>query len=160
MTAIRFALSLVMLYPLCALVSAQAADFDHNGSAMEVDYDGGAITYRVVKPSLRGFVQPGFVAFTGTIEERGAITGTAFTFRRNCEPAPYSVSGRYDPTLPGYVLRGAAPVRDGCRVSGYTLDSPNARLEFVDLDPGPQEADEDRPEIGPQPNETGPQPQR
>lgn len=117
---------------------AEDAPFDHNGSRMAVDYERGAITYRTVKTSLRSFVRPGLVAFSGEIERRGVIKGTAFTFRNGCDAAGYPVSGRYDPSLPGYVLTGAAPVREkgGCRVTGYSLDTPNARLEFIDLTPG------------------------
>ncbi len=136
MRKIRVALAAIGLCT-CEAGLALAAEFDHNGSRMEIDYERGAITYRVVKPNLRGFVQPGFVAFTGKIEKGGVVTGTAYTFRKNCEPAPYPVTGRYEASLPGYVITGAAPVREkgSCRVSGYSVDSGNARLEFIDLSP-------------------------
>ncbi|MCF3638494.1 hypothetical protein LXM94_00745 [Rhizobium sp. TRM95111] len=142
---------------LLAAAPAFAAEFDHNGSRMEIDYEKGAIVYRTVKSSLAGFVRPGFVAFTGRIEKKGSVEGTAFTFRRSCEPAPYPVAGHYDPALPGYVLTGASPVREknGCGVTGYTIDSPNARLEFVDLAP----ADAETTGTGDaQPNAQGPGP--
>lgn len=127
---------MVGLY-ICGAGPALPADFDHNGSRMEIDYRRGAITYRDVKPSLRGFVKPGFVAFAGKIEMGGAVTGTAYTFRKNCEPAPYPVTGRYEASLPGYILTGAAPIREkgSCRISGYSVESGNARLEFIDLSP-------------------------
>jgi len=117
--------------------AARAADFDHNGSRMDVDYERGAITYRSVKPSLRGFIKPGFVVFAGEIEKGGAVKGTAYIFRKNCEPAPYAVTGRYEASLPGYVLSGAAPIREkgACRVTGYSIEGGNTRLEFVDLSP-------------------------
>ncbi|MEI2297702.1 hypothetical protein [Ensifer sp. MJa1] len=127
----------VAILVIAGAAHAEEALFDHNGSRMAIDYDRGAIIYRTVKSSLRNFVKPGLVAFSGEIERRGAIRGTAFTFRNGCDAAGYAVSGRYDPALPGYVLTGAAPVREkgGCRVTGYSLDTPNARLEFIDLAP-------------------------
>lgn len=138
--------SFAVVATLTVALSAARADealFDHNGSLMAIDYQRGAITYQTVKSSLSAFVRPGLVAFSGEIAPRGKARGTAFTFRRGCDAAAYTVSGGYDPGLPGFVLTGAAPVREkgGCRVTGYSLDTPNARLEFVDLHPQRSDAD-------------------
>ncbi|WEZ81956.1 hypothetical protein P6U16_11850 [Rhizobium sp. 32-5/1] len=118
---------------ICAEASA-AEFFDHNGSLMLVDYDTGTISYHEVKPSIRKIVSPGAIVFSGTVVRGKFAQGTAYTFRKGCPSAPYDVSGRYDPQLPGYILSGAAPHRpkSGCGIISYEIDNPNARLVFVD----------------------------
>ncbi|SIQ68225.1 hypothetical protein SAMN05880582_1039 [Rhizobium sp. RU20A] len=121
---------------LLAAPAAVANDlFDHNGSVMVVDYASGTIAYRVVKPSIAKTIAPGAIVFAGTIEKGKFAQGTAYTFRRGCPAAPYAVSGRYDASLPGFVLAGPAPHRGktGCEVIGYEIDNPNARLVFIDM---------------------------
>ncbi len=121
---------------LLAAPPALAEDlFDHNGSIMAVDYASGTIAYKVVKASISKTIAPGAIVFSGSIEKGKFAQGTAYTFRRGCPVAPYAVSGRYDPSLPGFVLTGAAPHRGktGCAVIRYETDNPNARLVFIDI---------------------------
>ncbi|MBY3433526.1 hypothetical protein HFN89_05135 [Rhizobium laguerreae] len=108
--------------------------FDHNGSTIVAQYKYGNLRYMKVKPSLRGLVDEGMAAFSGDIEWRGAVHGTAYVFKKGCPFVPYEVSGRYDPTIPGYVMTGAYPVRSkkGCDVVSYSNKGANARLVFVD----------------------------
>lgn len=102
----------------------------HNGSGMRLDYERGTITYGDPKDSLAGLVETGTVLFRGTIVSQGVVSGMAFTFKRGCDPAPYRVWGEFDSKSDKLVLTGAAPVRDGCEVTGYSGASPNGRLVF------------------------------
>ncbi|WP_288430162.1 hypothetical protein [uncultured Agrobacterium sp.] len=108
--------------------------FDHNGSQMTVEYKYDAIRYAFPKSSLKGIIDRNQVVFTGSIVYRGKAEGTAYVYKKGCDWAEYPISGRYDPSVPGFVLTGKAPVREngGCKVIGYTTKSPNARLVFVD----------------------------
>lgn len=110
--------------------------FDHNGSQMTVEYKYDAIRYAFPKQSLRGVIDRNQVVFTGHIEYRGKANGTAYVYKRGCDWAEYPVSGQYNPSVPGFVLTGKAPIREkgDCKVIGYTMKSPNARLVFVDTD--------------------------
>jgi len=126
------------LVPLVAvtLTTSSAAlaitqfSFDHNGSLVFVDSTANRITYTEPKPSIAGTVKQGDTLFVGTIGDQ-RIWGTAYVFKRGCEPAGYNVSGRWS-SDGGFVLRGAAPIRekDGCRIIGYSDTSPNAVLRF------------------------------
>jgi hypothetical protein len=108
--------------------------FDHNGSTIIAQYKYGNLRYMKVKPSLRGLVQEGMAAFSGQLEWRGAVHGTAYVFKKGCPFVPYEVKGKYDPSIPGYVMTGAYPVRSkkGCDIVGYSTKGANARLVFVD----------------------------
>lgn len=110
--------------------------FDHNGSQMTVEYKYDAIRYAFPKNSLKGIIDRNQVVFTGRIEYRGKAEGTAYVYKKGCDWAEYPISGRYEPSVPGFVLTGKAPIREkgGCKVIGYTTKSPNARLVFVDSD--------------------------
>lgn len=110
--------------------------FDHNGSAMIVNPNAGTIVYRDPKKSISGMVKPGALLFKAAspwdaYDDKALIKGTAYVFKRGCNPAPYAVSGRQKGwhTL---VLKGAAPVRakSGCNVIGYKINS-NSTLKFV-----------------------------
>ena len=107
---------------------------DHNGSFMWVSDDLSVIYYDRPKAALGGLVTAGQVLYRGDpipTEPGVEVTGTAYTFRKGCAPAPYTVSG--GATADGQlILRGAAPIRqkNGCDVVGYTLDSGNATLVF------------------------------
>lgn len=115
--------------------NAKAEMFDHNGSLMIVNYDWNDIRYDTPSDRMGNLVHPGDPAFAGHIERRGRIDGTAYIYKKGCNFVFYRMSGRYDPSVPGYVLTGAAPIRDkkGCGITGYTTKSPNARLVFVDV---------------------------
>lgn len=119
---------------LAGAAPASAFDlYDHNGSLMRLDDNGGSVTirYQNPKPSLRKHgVHRGTVLFRGRFEGRG-LAGVAYVFRQGCEPAAYNVSG---PASGGgrIYLAGAAPIRQkgSCRVTGYSERSGNARLVF------------------------------
>ncbi len=126
-----------MLFSTAAFAAPPDVEwFAHNGSQMTVEYKYDAIRYAFPKASLKGIVQRNQVAFTGHIAYRGEAKGTAYVYKRGCDWAEYPVSGRYDVSVPGFVLIGKAPIRvqGGCKVIGYTAKSPNARLVFVDTD--------------------------
>lgn len=109
--------------------------FDHNGSIIQAQYRYGNLRYLEVKPSMRNVVDRGMAIFSGEIERRGQAHGTAYVFKKGCDFVPYEVKGGYDPSIPGYVLKGAYPVREkkGCKVIGYSEKGANARLVFVDI---------------------------
>ena len=108
---------------------------DHNGSLMELRVNNGQaqIVYARPKASIaRVGVTPGTVLFSG-VQSGGNYSGQARVFRSGCAPALYNVSGSI--RVVGEVgrrltLTGAAPVRNGCTVTGYTMNSGNARLDF------------------------------
>lgn len=107
---------------------------DHNGSFMWVSEDLSVIYYEDPKDSLAGVVNKGQVLYRGDpipTEPGRQATGTAYTFRKGCEPAAYAVTG--SATSDGrLIMRGASPIRakSGCAVVGYTTDSGNAVLVF------------------------------
>ena len=110
--------------------AAQAGQsiWNHNGSQMLLQSNGSnrTISYLYPRPGISA--QPGQVVFQGRrIGNR--YVGTAYTFRRGCQPAAYRVSGRLGSET-RIVLRGAAPRRSGCQVIGYSNRSGNARLVF------------------------------
>ena len=86
-----------------------------------------------VMPSLARSIRPETVLFRGWIIWGGQIRGVAYTFKKGCPPAPYLVSGNNDDIM-RFIVEGAAPVRKGCKVVGYTKKSGNAHL-VIDLPP-------------------------
>ncbi len=117
---------------LLASGAAQAADsiWRHNGSVMYYAATGASRTFTYDQPR-RGLGRlAGRMLFRG-VKRGNRMYGTAWTFKRGCRPAAYSVSGRAYGTR--IVLRGAAPVRRGCRVIGYDPYGRNARLVFTYL---------------------------
>ena len=121
--------------PNPASSSIDSGIFDHNGSAVLLEPVAGTISYIRPKPSIAGTVQLGTILFQGApFHDKGRLTGTAYLFKKGCAPAPYHVEGGYNPTVPGYVLTGVAPIRDkkSCGILGYTASSANARLVFKD----------------------------
>lgn len=115
-------------------------DYMHNGSTMYVNPARGLISYKAPKRSIARTVGSGDVVFKAKpwdpANHTMLIEGTAYTFKKGCEPAPYLVKGVHqaDGTL---VLRGAAPVRDkrSCAVKGYSYSSGNAELVFTSATP-------------------------
>lgn len=89
--------------------------YDHNGSVVQVNEKSGEIRYETPKKAIAGTVRPGTLLFKGTFRElaklgqssRGTVEGTAYVFKKGCEPAPYAVSGTYDAW--SITLKGAAP---------------------------------------------------
>ncbi|RYE86181.1 MAG: hypothetical protein EOP19_07535 [Hyphomicrobiales bacterium] len=114
---------------------ADAAErpWNHNGSVMQIDPAAGTIVYLHPKASLSATVRPGQVLFEGTPwTPGGAFSGTAYTFRKGCPPAPYTVTATYEDFTETLTLRGDAPVRrkGGCEVVSYSSTSSNAMLAF------------------------------
>lgn len=110
--------------------------FDHNGSDVRIDPGAGTIVYEKPKTKIAGTVKAGMLLFKASApwdpyDDSATIKGTAYVFKKGCEPAPYEVAGRQEGwhTL---VLKGAAPVRakNGCAVVGYKMNG-NATLKFV-----------------------------
>lgn len=114
---------------------------EHNNSLMWHDNRNGVLYYEKPKQSLNGTISAGTVIFVGdpwSFDTTNTMAGTAYTFRKGCEPAPYPVTGHFmiapapnDKDM--IVLRGASPVREknGCRITGYTTNSSNAELIFT-----------------------------
>lgn len=106
----------------------------HNGSDMLVDEAFGEIRYDKPKASIAKAVKPGDVLFRGTFHKDGRVEGTAFAFKLGCDPAPYSVKGRYpNPatfTNGRMVLVGPGPKRKegSCEVEKLTLSSGHSKL--------------------------------
>ena len=103
-----------LLMPLPA--SGQVSNglfWTHNGSYVETqrDTDLMGIIYVDPKPGLKKHgVRNGTVLFRGEIH---GFAGTAYTFKRGCQPASYNVSGRLvkgDSGQHRMILKGAAPV--------------------------------------------------
>ena len=109
----------------------QGLFWTHNGSWMTIYKTGSDITIEYQQPRKGLPIGPNTTLFYGTIRGN-RISGTAHTFRRGCPEAPYRVSGRLreNGSVKSIVLSGAAPVRNGCKVTGYTKQSSNARLVF------------------------------
>ena len=112
--------------------------YDHNGSEMLVNSGDGVITYFKPKASIYDTIKVGTLLFKADAEwdlydDAAEIAGTAYVFKKGCEPAPYRVKGHHA----GWhtiVLKGAAPVREknGCKVIAYKMNG-NPRLVFSSL---------------------------
>jgi hypothetical protein len=111
--------------------------YNHNGSEMRLEQCGEdvRIIYENPRPAVRrAGVKRGTVLFEGRlrrIDRNEFIEGKAKTFKTGCGAAAFYVKGgtvrrgERDPTP--FILRGAAPVRDGqCRATGNR----NVELEF------------------------------
>lgn len=108
--------------------------YDHNGSQVTIAPESGLIAYSEPKASLRDVTRKGTVIFRGKpFGYSGKIAGTAYAFKRGCPPAAYAVSGGYSADNSTIVLRGAAPIRKGCEVTGYSVRSPHGVLRFKSL---------------------------
>lgn len=106
---------------------------NHNGSSMRVLPAQGKIIYIQPRAGMGNSIKSGQVLFEGRPWTPGeAFSGTAYTFRKGCSPAPYRVEAFYEGANETLTLRGAAPVREksGCKVTGYSLESSNAALAF------------------------------
>ena len=136
MKPFRIAVSALALSAIPALASPipRQEVLNHNGSIMIADYREQTIRYMIPKRSLS--VESVQMSFAGTIQYHGVAKGIAYVYKRGCGFAMYEVAGGYDASVPGYVMVGAAPIREkgGCRVVGYTMKSPNARLVYKDIE--------------------------
>lgn len=114
---------------------AEPTLWNHNGSVMlvTVGTNGVFIRYKEPKVSLKKFgIISGTLLFDGQFRTDGLIFGTARTFRNNCPPAEYYVSGSHDNFQSLIDLYGASPVRasDKCQVKQYSEENANATLIF------------------------------
>lgn len=102
----------------------------HNGSLVLMTRDNGHVEIRYERPRTGVPVLQGVLLFSGTFDDRGIFAGTAYTFKRGCTPAPYSVVGKE--AGPGIVLIGDAPQRKpgSCDVLGNVSQGKNAKLVF------------------------------
>ncbi|MGO4286474.1 hypothetical protein [Bosea sp. TAB14] len=108
--------------------------YEHNRSRVTIIPESGLIAYFEPKAALRDVARAGTVIFRGKpFRHSGRIEGTAYAFKRGRPPAPYAVSGGYSADNTAIVLRGAAPIRQGCEVTGYSARSPHAVLRFKSL---------------------------
>jgi hypothetical protein len=130
----------ISAFALPLLTSAAMADGNsvlfHNGSQMRLALAGSQveIRYAVPKPSLAvAGVGPGTLLFLGKLGADNRLEGQAFTFKRNCAPAPYVVSGVVQGAE--FFLTGFAPqrARIGCAIIGYSEQSGHAVLAFEGL---------------------------
>jgi hypothetical protein len=112
--------------------------YDHNGSIVRVNEQIGEIRYESPKRAIAGTIRPGTLLFKGAFRDlakrgesaRGTVEGTAYVFKKGCDPAPYAVVGTYDAWT--VTLRGAAPKRDpkSCAILNTIKASPHAVLKF------------------------------
>jgi hypothetical protein len=114
--------------------SAEMAPMYHNGSRFVITKDNGIVEIRYETPRKGLPVKEGQIVFSGTVASRGTYRGTAYTFKRGCEPAPYAVTGI--DADPGIIFTGLAPQRDpnGCAVIGSSANK-HSRLVF-EYEPG------------------------
>jgi len=128
MTSKHLYISALLLSTASLPASAGTSIWNHNGSEMLLQSSGSSriITYHNPRRGISA--RPGQLLFEGR-RVGNRYSGTAYTFRSGCRPAPYRVSGRLTSET-RIVLTGAAPKRSGCRVIGYTRNSGNSRLVF------------------------------
>ncbi len=137
----RIVVTLSALALAAAASPASAAGQDgslwsHNGSTMALHESTGRIVYDEPKASIAGTIRQGTVLFEGRFTGR-RIAGTAYVFKKGCEPAPYPVSGAMEDNPRGFgsriVLTGAAPRRDSasCAIIGTT--GAHSRLVFEEM---------------------------
>lgn len=101
----------------------------HNGKHMIIDYDLGTITYFEKQSAT---IPQNRILFRGSISKELGLPsrGMAYVFKKGCEAQPYYVEGYFDVNTGELALEGDAPVWDGCKISGYSSKSKNAKLVF------------------------------
>lgn len=108
----------------------------HNTSWMTANKNGSAVAIRYDAPRAglqKVGIRKGTVLFRGRAMSGNRLAGTAYAFKKGCQPASYNVTGKFTSEGQGaytIVLRGAAPVRKGCTVTGYKRTGSNAKLVF------------------------------
>ena len=114
---------------------SEAEQYTHNGSDVIIESRGDSIHIRYEKPRA-GLASVG--AKQGTLLFVGRRTGdnvegTAFVFKANCQPAPYSVRGRFNSRL-NLILEGFAPHWDpnSCAITTYTNATAQSRLILLE----------------------------
>jgi hypothetical protein len=122
--------------PRGSFEASDVRQFSHNGSVIRASfYKEGRVRmeYDELRKGMPANLR-GAILFQGSIDKRGNLVGTAYTFKSGCNPAPYVVEGRLD-RKGILLLAGEAPVRDArsCDILGFTARSTNARLTFLDI---------------------------
>lgn len=132
----RLVVTLPALLLAATATTASAAGQDgslwsHNGSTVLVDETSGRIVYDEPRNAIAGTV-----LFEGRFSGK-RVSGTAYVFKKGCEPAPYPVSGVIADNPRGFgsriVLSGPAPRRDraSCAIIGTT--GAHSRLVFEEM---------------------------
>lgn len=97
-------------------------------SLLNVDYEKGTITYSATSDEMSDLVPENGLLFRGAVVKGEGARGMAFSYAKGCDPVPYKVEGYH--YNGGLELTGAAPVRNGCEVTGYSEDAPGAKLSL------------------------------
>jgi hypothetical protein len=85
----------------------------HNGSQVLVsEWKNGTVEITYDSPRAGLAVAPGSLLFKG-VRDGNAYSGTAYTFKAGCSPAPFAVAGMKYPNKELIVLTGDAPHRAG-----------------------------------------------
>jgi hypothetical protein len=105
----------------------------HNGSDITAVFENGQMSLYYSKPKVSlasAGIDIGTLLFRGTANS-GDIKGTAFVFKKGCQPMPYEVQGKASGDI-GFELTGKGPVfGQGCAVKSYSWKSPHSRLVFM-----------------------------
>ena len=104
----------------------------HNGSQVVVsEWKDGTVEIVYDVPRRNMPVVKGMLLFRG-VKAGVRYSGTAYTFKAGCPPAPYTVAGFEDDRREIIALTGAAPRRDphSCNVIGGSSGSAHSRLVF------------------------------
>ena len=128
---ILVAASLLLSLAASSAMSQEMTLLFHNGSrTLFTKSEKGQVEIRYETPRPGLPVTEGALLFSGRADANGSYTGTAYTFKRGCEPAPYSVAGKE--AGPGIILVGIAPRRDhsSCAIVGDTLVGKHTKLIF------------------------------
>lgn len=93
----------------------------HNGSLMLITQNVEKVEIRYERPRAGLPVASGTMLFTGVRDPKGSYSGTAYTFKKNCDPAPFTVTGSVSDR--GIILVGLAPRRNpnSCDVIGAAI---------------------------------------
>jgi hypothetical protein len=86
------------------------APMAHNGSIMLMTEEKGHVEIIYMIPHSGLSVKEGTILFVGSLNGRGEYAGTAYTFKKDCPPLTYAVTGKM--TGDGITLIGNAPRRD------------------------------------------------
>ncbi|MGF1622713.1 MAG: hypothetical protein ACFCUR_19130 [Rhodomicrobiaceae bacterium] len=127
---------------LASHASAQASQWDHNGSVMRLEVKGEKTRFIYEDPRgalAAAKVKRGTVLFDGKEKKDGRLEGYAKLFRKGCDPVDYYVEGAYDKEKGEILLQGQAPLYsgDGCKITGYTDEGSASSLQFTRTGPAP-----------------------
>lgn len=108
----------VLAFAGIAMAQESGGRFDHNGSIMEVNWQGEhGFTINYVRPKSGLGVVRNSILIDGWIGVNGQIEATARVFKSPCNPATYTVTGSFDEQY--FELSGKAPAYwDGCTPIG------------------------------------------